>query len=272
MVANGIKRVAVLFAHRILTSRIACRVCRHPTNVVFLGSRICIKSCGLTTLAEAEAMRFVSANTTVPVPKVHLAFEHKNRVYIVMERVKGKTLSVGWMKRSPESKERVFRQLQSMIREIRNLKAPDGTGVANVLGGPICDQRLPGQTHWGPFESIRDFHRTLRSNIELENIKEAGAVSEELGALVRFHEGLASTPIFTHGDLSSFNILAEGDQITAIIDWETAGWMPSYWEYTSAWNANPQNRFWQHEVDKFLDPQPRGLEMEAIRRRYFGDF
>ena len=37
--------------------------------------------------------------------------------------------------------------------------------------------------------------------------------------------------VFTHGDLSSFNIVARVDGIVGIIDWETAGWYPSYWEY-----------------------------------------
>lgn len=36
--------------------------------------------------------------------------------------------------------------------------------------------------------------------------------------------------VFTHGDLSSLNILARVDDIVGIIDWETAGWYPSYWE------------------------------------------
>jgi len=34
--------------------------------------------------------------------------------------------------------------------------------------------------------------------------------------------------VFTHGDLSSLNVLVRGDQIVGIIDWETAGWYPSY--------------------------------------------
>ncbi|KND93106.1 hypothetical protein TOPH_02253 [Tolypocladium ophioglossoides CBS 100239] len=47
-----------------------------------------------------------------------------------------------------------------------------------------------------------------------------------------------------------------GDDVVGIIDWETAAWFPCYWEYVCAWNVNPQNRFWQQEVDKFLTPRP----------------
>ena len=40
--------------------------------------------------------------------------------------------------------------------------------------------------------------------------------------------------VFTHGDLSLRNILAENGKITGIVDWENAGPFPEYWEYTKA--------------------------------------
>lgn len=50
----------------------------------------------------------------------------------------------------------------------------------------------------------------------------------------------------------------------------TAGWLPSYWEYTCAKHVNPINAFWAAEVDRFLDPMPYELHMERIRQRHFG--
>lgn len=55
------------------------------------------------------------------------------------------------------------------------------------------------------------------------------------------------------------------------IDWETAGWYPSYWKYTTACQINPQNLFLINEIDRFLDPRPRELGMERTRQKYFGD-
>jgi thiamine kinase-like enzyme len=77
--------------------------------------------------------------------------------------------------------------------------------------------------------------------------------------------------VFTYGDLNSMNIIASGDGVVSIIDWETAEWYPSYWEYITAWNVNPQNQFWREEVDRLLHPMPKELEMEKIRLKYFGD-
>lgn len=85
-----------------------------------------------------------------------------------------------------------------------------------------------------------------------------------------FYRQSWSQPVFTHGDLSSLNILCRRDEIVGIIDWETAGWLSPYWEYVTAWNVNPQNLFWQAEVDSFLTPWPHARRMDAVRRKYFG--
>lgn len=64
--------------------------------------------------------------------------------------------------------------------------------------------------------------------------------------------------------------MVEGDEVVGILDWETAGWFPPYWEYTCVKYVNPQNTFWAEEVDKFLKPMPLELKMEGIRQKYFG--
>jgi hypothetical protein len=76
---------------------------------------------------------------------------------------------------------------------------------------------------------------------------------------------------FTHGDLSSLNILARNDNAVGIINWETAIWFPPYWEYTTARQVNPENSIWREEIDKFLEPIPDAFVMEQLRQRYLGD-
>lgn len=154
-----------------------------------------------------------------------------------------------------------------MVNQLRNIPPPDNIGVANIDGGPIFDERLPRKSVWGPFQTINDFHRELRDGIEADKLDDNCQTG--LRELCAFHDELWPRPVFTHGDLSSFNIMVRDEEVVGIVDWETAGWMPPYWEYTSAWNVAPMNQFWQGEVDKLLTPMPRELEMEAIRRRWF---
>jgi aminoglycoside phosphotransferase (APT) family kinase protein len=215
-------------------------------------------------------MTFVRQHTTIPVPKVYSAFEYKGRVYIIMQRIDGHMVGRNWYFRTEESKLRILSQLKSMVEQLRKLPAPDGVGVANVDGGPIFDGRLPKKSHWGPFRSISDFHSALVDGLDLNAASPDNF--PELQELASFYNQPWPEPVFTHGDLSSLNILCRGDAIVALIDWETAGWLPPYWEYVSAWNVNPQNSFWHEEVDKFLTPLPYARDMDTIRRKYFGLF
>ena len=52
--------------------------------------------------------------------------------------------------------------------------------------------------------------------------------------------------MFTHGDLTLWNVMVRKGKIAAIIDWECSGWRPDYWEYTKAQynpNGTPQQWF-----------------------------
>ncbi|EYB32630.1 hypothetical protein FG05_03382 [Fusarium graminearum] len=195
----------------------------------------------------------------VQVPKVYCSFKHKGRVFILMERIAGQDLAQGWTQRSEESKARILAQLKTITTKLRSITPQNGIGVANVDGGPIFDQRLPEKSFWGPFVRIQDFHRELRHGLELRDDEEAFPGLREL---IEFHNSSMQRPVFTHGDLSSFNIMAVYDKVTGIVDWETAGWMPPYWEYTSVWHVNPRNVFWKDAIDEFLEPLPYELEME----------
>ena len=211
-------------------------------------------------------MRFIAQSTTTPVPKVFCAFTHSGWTYIVMERIKGEIIGAGWVRRSEESKARLLSQLREIIRKMREVHPPEGMGVSSVDGGDLFDCRIAGPSlRFGPFDTIQDFHRHLRMGMDFESTPDP-----EIQDLIKQQQN--SWPLLlTHGDLSSLNIMARGDQIVGIIDWETAGWYPSYWEYTSACQVNPQNSFWINEIDKFLTPFPEELAMERIRQKYFGD-
>lgn len=238
----------------------------HRSNVLLLSRKLCVKYGQFQYLSEAATIQFISQNTSIPVPKIYCSFSTRKRSYIMMERVDGEMLGRGWSARSKESKAKIFRQLKSMIAEMRSIHPPENMGVANVDGGMLSDCRLPPPTRFGPFKDIPEFHKHLRQGWEADPQH-----YPEVSELISLHEG--TWPLcFTHADLSSLNILIRADEVVAIVDWETAGWYPSYWEYTTACNVNPQNEFWREEIDNFLEPMPKEVAMEEIRLKYFGDW
>jgi aminoglycoside phosphotransferase len=75
---------------------------------------------------------------------------------------------------------------------------------------------------------------------------------------------------FTHGDLSSLNIIVRGDTLVGLIDWETAGSI--IMGIHNCLPGQPTNSFWANEIDKFLKPMPEELAMDQFRETRFEMF
>ncbi|MCJ1386464.1 hypothetical protein MMC17_009590 [Xylographa soralifera] len=269
-------RLLTLIITKLATQRYLSKLFAHPSGAIFY-LNLCIKFGDSVSLAEANTLRFIAKHTSIPVPKVHHAFTHRGKTYILMERICGKTIAERWRSLSDTSKASIFKQLKRMIEELQSIPSKTA-GVCSLDGGPIHDCRLPQTSSWGPFNTVYDFHLALRNDVTFKSLQAqthsspSPAAISDMQELVAFHESVIRPPVLTHGDLSSFNILLRDDKVVGIIDWETAGWLPYYWEYTTAWHVNPQNLFWQKEVGNFLDPYEVELGMEKLRRMYFGEF
>lgn len=87
-----------------------------------------------------------------------------------------------------------------------------------------------------------------------------------LPELFSFYRQSFEMPVFTHGNLRKSNILVNGNDIVGIVDWEIAGWFPSYREYTCA-RSVAVNAFSESDIDKFLEPKLHELRMEHSRRQ-----
>ncbi|KEQ64381.1 kinase-like protein [Aureobasidium melanogenum CBS 110374] len=236
-------------------------------SVLMLTSDLCVKYGSRLDVVEAQTMLFIAKHTSIPVPKIYFAFTDEECTYILMERIHGHSASRGWVRRSDASKQRVLEALKKMVLEMRGLIS-QSNAICSVSGGSLYDMRIPMNTRrFGPFDNVQEFHNHLR------NGKQTSSNScDEYLRLFELHSHDWSSPTFTHGDLSSLNILVRGDDVVGIIDWETAGWYPPYWEYTTACQVNPRNPFWRDEIEKFLEEMPEALEMDQLRQKYFGDW
>lgn len=216
---------------------------------------------------QLTTIQFIAQNTSIPVPKIHCSFKRGEDTYIVMQRIDGLMLGHQWARRSEDSKSRILHQLKTMVEEMRSIPRPNNIGVESVDGGTLWDCRLPSPLErFGPFKTIQEFHRYLRNGVETSPDNKL-----EVNELIALHNRIWPVPCFTHGDLSSLNVLARGDNVVGIIDWETAGWYPHYWEYATACNVNPRNLFWRNEIERFLESFPQELAMDRLRDKYFGD-
>ncbi|KAH7180224.1 kinase-like domain-containing protein [Fusarium sp. MPI-SDFR-AT-0072] len=167
---------------------------------------------------EAENMRFVRKNTNLHVPKVFAVYKRNirdgvNVTYIVMERIYGQTLQKIWADLQASEKSRIAAQLQSAMQTIRELPDP---GYFGSLDG----SKLRDTIFWAPEPKyLYDSGESAQHRVEFYRRVLPGILKGN------------GKPVFTHADFQRKNIMITAENTVVLLDWESSGWYPSYWEY-----------------------------------------
>jgi hypothetical protein len=175
---------------------------------------------------ELEAMRYVGQHTHVSIPRVHRTYRRRNGMFIAMDFIQGKGLDCVWSGLTADEKKmtarRVWDQLQSLRAAIPFQQSD--LAVGSVCGGSVFEPAV-SQGFIGPFEKLGEFHTLLRDKAlvgpEMERFSHFWTQD---GSDVRWHS------VLTHADLAPRNIIYSEDGSLTLIDWETAGLWPEYWE------------------------------------------
>jgi aminoglycoside phosphotransferase (APT) family kinase protein len=108
--------------------------------------------------------------------------------------------------------------------------------TASVNGGVVQDAFFRPDYEKGPFPSIKAYHDWMFAAGTHQSPGEDGII-KGLDHPHMYRDLLPDNGkvYFTHGDLTLRNIMVSGDpgscRVTAILDWEQAGWYPEYWEF-----------------------------------------
>lgn len=232
----------------------------HAVHSMHDGVRVAVKYGTGVRRSEAEALMLVARKAKhVPVPEVLAVYQHRlddidrsplpspttdpnvarenTATYIVMTWVDGTPLDSVWFDLTPVEKEHVVADLAPLLAELRRVtpdeplmaRAPRYIGSAARL--PCADPVLAGQ---GPFADTAELNAALLA-LAAPHVP---AASLALAARV-LARTTAQAVVFTHGDIHPRNIVVRrrarggGVEIAGIVDWETAGWYPEYWEYVN---------------------------------------
>ncbi|RAL06783.1 kinase-like protein [Aspergillus homomorphus CBS 101889] len=219
-----------------------------------------------TRLEEVLAMQ-VARKAGLPVPKVICYGEHADTphapVSILMTRLPGKELGQIYEALSNEEKDAVSQQLDQYLTTIRNWKNPWGESrICSLLGTPLRSVRVPNHLA-GPFESEQELNDYLIKPAWSGGFSSEKAYSEALNRARRIDK-LRHRVVFTHGDLQHHNIMIHRGRITGFLDWESAGWYPEYWEFTTALRFAQEN-FWWYQFVIELGGKSYLLELDCER-------
>ena len=225
----------------------------------------------------------------LPVPYVVSVGEHPHTSHahasILMTRMPGEEMfSALWEWWTPGEQEVFVSQLRDFLAAIRQWRKPimqtagHGTTtstagtkgwIGSALGTQIRSMRVPHPHSIGPCIDEDEFDdilmrpaRTMRSQENHDELVEDVRIMQE---------GPRHDIVFTHGDLLFHNLLVLPDgRISAVLDWESSGWYPSYWEFTTMLRTFPKG-FWYIEVVDKVGGAGFELERKGDRaRRYLG--
>lgn len=185
---------------------------------------------------EGANLRFLKENTTIPVPKVLNEWvDSDGRYFILMERIKGRTLEEAWPTMTTTDKERIADQAAGYLLQLRKLQSPQ---MQSLAGGPVYDAFLDMgsdmYTSHGPISSDNGLWEDMAAGL--------ARLPEKARAGLRRRMPTISPFTFTHGDLTNVNIMVNDDgNLAGIIDWEWSGFFPVWWEFAVSSMAHSQS-------------------------------
>lgn len=192
------------------------------------GGRV-VKRVKSSSLSEAIAMEFVRRSTAIPIPALHTAFQHTDGFdYIVMDLVDGEPLSKYALPKRDENHKIyapdvtvIVHQLQDYIRQLKYIGSGlNKKSLSNFWPeGPFRNVHFLKPIPEEEFYTMSDFYTywTIAAQQTTYDI-----TPEMLNGLF--------LPTLSHGDFTPQNILVKDGSVVAVLDWETFGWYPDFWD------------------------------------------
>ena len=246
-------RLRIWLARRIYQSLASASVSRFGPHSV-------LKWTDMTRASEAANIEYIARHTTIPVPRVQDVFIIDKRTYIVMEYIEGCELTKTTMTLLPaEQLKDIFEELKRYVAQMRALNPPHPGRVEAADGRGVFDPRLRGTNRGltSSCDSIQTFHTRLGHDLALSSDTYYREACKKAWPQLQAIRNRQYCTKFTHANIAPTNILVNNGRIAAIVDWETAGWYPEYWEY-AYWAVS--NEFspprWMEFRDEILEPYP----------------
>jgi len=211
---------------------------------------------------EAESLQFILRNTTIPVPIVYdlQPAPEAGLSHLFIQFMEGEMLARKWRVLTSAQRRVVMRKLGEFVEQLRNLQQSSPSGwIGSVSGKGSYDARISTSRLFGPFKNEQANNDWRISTFHL-----FGQQHEPTACRLREirHQMPDNHRVyFTHGDISIHNVLVkvhgEGEndiEVTALLDWEQAGWRPEFWEAAKIVYGMDRNHEWSRLALEMVVP------------------
>ncbi|OBT79751.1 hypothetical protein VF21_01413 [Pseudogymnoascus sp. 05NY08] len=145
---------------------------------------------------------------------------------LLMTRLPGKEIGQVYESLSTEAKATALAEPKLYLATIRHIRVPNHIVGPYETSDEFHDYLLAPARNSSSFKSQEEFEEALQRARKLRTLERPRVK-------------------FTHGDLKHHNILIdEGGHVTGFLDWEAAGWLPEFGEYTTAMRYLPAGNWW----------------------------
>ena len=201
----------------------------------------------------------------IPVPKVLSCGEHSkapfNRKFsILMTRLPGVPLENSYDQLQIDAEDPWLDELRTCVRSMRLWLPPDQESICSPIGTCLRSSRVPGHL-MGPFRDRKEFYNHLFSPVSAHGFNSTVEYENTLWLAKKLQQRHHRI-VFTHGDFKAHNILVGDDgHLSGFLDWESAGWYPEYWEFTTAMRFGKGS--WWFQVASWIGGDQYPDELDA---------
>jgi aminoglycoside phosphotransferase len=216
--------------------------------VIYIGEGLIVKIGGDLDHDEAGAMRFLAERApSLPAPRCMGLITIGKKSLLFMTKIPGDTLEHRWPTLNAESKVDIQRSLNEAVSILRNIEKPEGQPFGSS-SGRCRDLRTQNRYAESPVHDEAAFNEFLLTAAPRSQIW--SSYRTRIVSMLRTDHRI----VFTHGDFHPRNILVVdspggGICLSGIIDWETSGFYPEYWEHLKALNTRDpwdESDWWTH--------------------------
>lgn len=191
---------------------------------------------------EPYMMRWVAERTSVRLPRVRRCVQIKRQLWMLIEYVAGEDLVYIWPHLSIWRKIMTAWTIRGYIHQLRAMDTPYPSvpGPFDETGTPLqCSGLCFGEHPAGPFGSYQELYKFYRGRLLVTlDWKETRGLLKKAGRAAVLRDPKlnfdASQPlVFTHNDISMWNVRIRQDGTVWLLDWGAAGLFPRWFEYAN---------------------------------------
>ncbi|ATY60095.1 kinase-like domain [Cordyceps militaris] len=205
------------------------------------------------SITEHQTLAFLEKHMPeFPAPRPHGLLRLGLRCFLFTSHIPGMNLEKAWPGLDCSQKQDISCQVDILLAKLRSLPFPENASLGDVVGGTCRDVRLSQRVSTKPIMSVTEFEDFIFHG--------SNTTSPLYVQLLRNLMPSSAKIVLTHGDIRPANIMVRRDdkkwRVTAIIDWETGGFYPEYWEAVKATNMlTPGDHFdWYKYIPQSISP------------------